>query len=114
MTMVSARNRLTLLTFASLVLLLPLTAFAAGNEPVGHMVATPATIEWQVGVGHDSVVLNVSGPNDFSFTKEFSGNPILRLQDRISAELLREAEIVRPRHVENHGVMADADLPFDG
>src|SRR5436305_8558697 len=81
MSMVSARNRFTLLIFASLVLLLPIAAFAAPNEPVGHMVATPATIEWQVGAGHDSVVLTVSGPNDFSLTKEFNGNPILRLQD---------------------------------
>lgn len=79
--MVSALNRRSLLIFASLLLLLPLSAFAAPNEPVGHMIATPATIEWQTAAAHDSVVLTVSGPNGFSMTKEFSGNAIVRLQD---------------------------------
>ena len=79
--MVSARNRLTLLTFASLVLLLPLCAFAAPNDTVGHMIATPASIEWQSTAAHEAVTLVISGPNGFTMTKEFSGNAIVRLQD---------------------------------
>ncbi|HEX3109580.1 MAG TPA: hypothetical protein VHU41_10845, partial [Thermoanaerobaculia bacterium] len=45
------------------------------------MVATPSTIEWQTAAPHDAVVLTISGANDFTFTKQFSGNAFLRLQD---------------------------------
>ncbi|HEX3582904.1 MAG TPA: tail fiber domain-containing protein [Thermoanaerobaculia bacterium] len=45
------------------------------------MVATPSTIEWQTAASHDAIVLTISGPNDFSFTKSFSGNAFIRLQD---------------------------------
>jgi endosialidase-like protein len=79
--MVSARNRLSLLTFATLVLLLPMAALAAPNEAVGHMIATPASIEWQSTAAHDAVTLTVSGPNGFTMTKDFSGNAMVRLQD---------------------------------
>jgi endosialidase-like protein len=79
--MVRAHNRTSLLIFAILALLLPVAAFAASNEAVGHMVTTPATIEWQTSTPHDSVVLNIGGPNDFSLSREFAGNAILRIQD---------------------------------
>ena len=78
----SARSRLLILS-AACALLLPLTAFARdlGAEPVAHMVVTPATIEFQSGVPHDAITLVVSGPNGFTYTKEFAGNPMVRLQD---------------------------------
>lgn len=77
--MTFARNRFSL-GFAFLVLLAaPLSAVA--GEAVGHMVATPSTIEWQTAASHDAVVLTISGPNDFTYTKSFSGNAFIRLQD---------------------------------
>src|SRR6059058_3781139 len=79
--MVRAHNHFSLVAFAVLLLLLPVAAFAASNEAVGHMVTTPATIEWQTTAPHDSVVLTVTGPNDFYLSREFSGNAMLRIQD---------------------------------
>ncbi|HEV8433444.1 MAG TPA: tail fiber domain-containing protein [Thermoanaerobaculia bacterium] len=60
---------------------MPIAALAAPNEAVGHMIATPASIEWQSTAAHDAVTLTVSGPNGFTMTKEFSGNAMVRLQD---------------------------------
>lgn len=79
----SARTRISLAFAVASIALLPLTASARdlGAEPVAHMVVTPATIEFQSGVPHDAITLVVSGPNGFTYTKEFAGNPLLRLGD---------------------------------
>lgn len=76
----SIRSRISLTV--AIALLLPLAAFAReGAEPVAHGVFTPGTIEFQSGLPHDSITLVVTGPNGFTYTKEFPGNPMLRLQD---------------------------------
>ena len=79
----STRSRITLAIAIASIALLPLTASAreVGAEPVAHAVVTPATIEFQSGVPHDAITLVVSGPNGFTYMKEFTGNPMLRLQD---------------------------------
>ena len=79
----SARSRISLALAIASIALSPLIASAreVGAEPVAHMVVTPATIEFQSGVPHDAITLVVSGPNGFTYTKEFTGNPMLRLQD---------------------------------
>ena len=79
----SARTRISLAFAVASIALLPLTASARdlGDEPVAHMVVTPATIEFQSGVPHEAITLVVSGPNGFTYTREFTGNPMLRLQD---------------------------------
>ncbi len=79
----SARSRISLAFAIASIALLPLTASARdlGAEPVAHMVATPGAIEFDNAVPHDAITLVVSGPNGFTYTKEFTGNPMLRLQD---------------------------------
>lgn len=66
------------------LLLLPAMAFASDKpEPVGHMLASPAVVQWQPGVENEKIVLKVIAPDGTAYTKEFpSGSaPSLRLQD---------------------------------
>jgi hypothetical protein len=81
---VSTRSRISLtVAVAAIALSLPFGAFARdlGAEPVAHVVVTPATVEFQSSAPHDSITLVVNGPNGLTYTKDFAGNPMVRLQD---------------------------------
>jgi hypothetical protein len=80
-------NRLLTVAFAvTLAVSAASTARAAGdrqNEPVAHTVASLSAVEWQVGVDGERVVLTVSGPDGFTYSKSFASgsNPSFRLAD---------------------------------
>ena len=80
----SARTRLSIaFAIVSIAVLVPLSAFSkeAAYESVGHAVITPASVEWQSNLTRDAITLNVTGPNGFTYSKDFTGNPIFRMQD---------------------------------
>jgi hypothetical protein len=71
-----------------LVFLIPVAAFAAkpvASSPVtiGDASVSMSAIQWQTGGNYDRVVLTVSGPDGYTFSKEFEAGriPMLRLQD---------------------------------
>jgi hypothetical protein len=85
------RSRVLLsLSVAMLLVIVPMTVFAATQspEPVGRMTANAAGLSFQVGSDNESVTLTISGPNDFHYTHEFASTRSisLRLRD-ISATL---------------------------
>lgn len=70
----------------SCLLLLPTLSFAkpSGPEPVGHLTASGASVQWMTSaIDHEMVVLTVVGPNGAVFHKEFARGsaPSFRLQD---------------------------------
>lgn len=68
-----------------LLLLLPTLSFAKpiGNEPVGHLSASGASVQWMTAVDSERIVLTVVAPNGAVFHKEFmaGSTPSFRLQD---------------------------------
>src|SRR5438132_1358211 len=73
--------------FIFLALVIPAAAFAAKlnleGPSLGDVNVSTTAIQWTASGQYDRVVLTISGPDGFSFTKEFtSGNtPILRVHD---------------------------------
>jgi hypothetical protein len=70
----------------SCLLLLPTISFAksSNSEPVGHLTASGAAVQWMTsGVDHERVILTVVAPNGAVFHKEFALGtmPSFRLQD---------------------------------
>lgn len=81
-------TRHTRLTLTLMVLLAcsPIGLFAA-KDSIGKVNVSGSAAEWQVtAVGHESVVLTVVGPGDFTYTKEFPAgkSPSFRIQDNPS------------------------------
>jgi hypothetical protein len=68
-----------------LLLILPLTAFAASesHDTIGRMTANAAGLSFQIGADNESVTLTISGPNNFQYSHQFaSAHSIsLRLRD---------------------------------
>jgi hypothetical protein len=68
-----------------LLLLLPTLSFAKpiGTEPVGHLSASGASVQWMTAVDSERIVLTVVAPNGAVFHKEFmaGSTPSFRLQD---------------------------------
>jgi hypothetical protein len=74
-----------LLSLSLLLLIVPLTTFAAAenHETIGRMTANAAGLSFQIGSDNENVTLTISGPNDFRYTHQFaSAHSIsLRLRD---------------------------------
>src|SRR5437867_2286513 len=72
-------------TLVSLFTLFAFPVFAANDrhENVGHMTASSSLVEWQVSVENDRIMLTVTGPGRFVYTKEFPAgkNPSFRIHD---------------------------------
>lgn len=68
-----------------LLLLLPTLSFAKpiGTEPVGHLSASGASVQWMTAVDNERIVLTVVAPNGAVYHKEFvaGSTPSFRLQD---------------------------------
>jgi hypothetical protein len=82
----SFSSRVPAFTCLLLTALLTLPALAApgdGREAVGPMRAFGAAVDWQVAVDNERVVLTVTGPGGFAFSKEFPAGttPSFRLSD---------------------------------
>lgn len=73
----SVARRLSIFLSVSVLLAIPLLA----DEPFARIVVTPNSVEWQSSVSRDSIVLSISGPNGFLLTREYIGNPMIRLSD---------------------------------
>jgi len=73
--------------FAAALLLITTPAAAASGtdaaQSVGRMRVTAAAVEWQIAVANEKLILTVSGPRDFAFTKEFpnGSQPSFRIED---------------------------------
>jgi hypothetical protein len=67
------RSRL-LLSLSMLLLVVPITAFAAteSHETIGRMTANAAGLSFQIGADNESVTLTISGPNDFRYSHQFA------------------------------------------
>src|SRR5439155_10347101 len=71
---------------AALLLITTPAAVASGTDAaqsVGRMRVTAAAVEWQIAVANEKLILTVSGPRDFTFTKEFpnGSQPSFRIED---------------------------------
>jgi hypothetical protein len=62
-----------LLSLSLLLLIVPLTTFAAteNHETIGRMTANAAGLSFQVGSDNESVTLTISGPNNFQYSHQF-------------------------------------------
>src|SRR5436305_6860885 len=80
----TVRSRV-LLSLSILLLIVPLTTFAAteGHEPVGRMTTNAAGLSIQIGSDNESVTLTISGPNNFQYSHQFASarSISLRLRD---------------------------------
>ena len=73
-----------LLSLSMLLLIVPITAFAAADgQPVGRMTANAAGLSFQIGSDNESVTLTISGPNNFQYSHQFASarSISLRLRD---------------------------------
>ena len=73
-----------LLSLSMLLLIIPITAFAAADgQPVGRMTANAAGLSFQIGADNESVTLTISGPNNFQYSHQFASarSISLRLRD---------------------------------
>ena len=74
-----------LLSLSLLLLIVPMTVFAAAQspEPVGRMTANAAGLSFQIGSDNESVTLTISGPNNFQYSHQFASarSISLRLRD---------------------------------
>src|SRR5947209_4411851 len=74
-----------LLSLSMLLLIIPITAFAAteSHDTIGRMTANSAGLSFQIGSDNESVTLTISGPNNFQYSHQFpSARSIsLRLRD---------------------------------
>jgi hypothetical protein len=73
-----------LLSLSLLLLIVPITAFAAADgQPVGRMTANAAGLAFQIGSDNESVTLTISGPNNFQYSHQFASarSISLRLRD---------------------------------
>ncbi|MEA2413495.1 MAG: hypothetical protein QOI58_152, partial [Thermoanaerobaculia bacterium] len=80
------RSRVLLsLSVAMLLVIVPMTVFAATQspEPVGRMTANAAGLSFQIGSDNESVTLTISGPNNFQYSHQFASarSISLRLRD---------------------------------
>src|SRR6478609_6173418 len=73
----SVAQRISIFLSISVLLAIPLLA----GEPFARTVVTPNSVEWQSSVSRDSIVLSISGPNGFLLTREYIGNPMIRMSD---------------------------------
>lgn len=99
--MMQARSipRYVLLSLTCL-LLLPTFSFAKSSspEPVGHLMAPRASVQWMTSaVDHERVFLTVVAPNGAVFHKEFARGsaPSFRLIPRISDEVKKQLAAAR-------------------
>src|SRR5437660_2257300 len=80
----SALVRSRVLLSLSMLLLIPISAFAAADgQPVGRMTANSAGLSFQIGSDNESVTLTISGPNNFQYSHQFASarSISLRLRD---------------------------------
>jgi hypothetical protein len=73
-----------LLSLSMLLLIVPLTTFAAteNHETIGRMTANAAGLSFQIGSDNDSVTLTISGPNDFRYSHQFASARSISLKLR--------------------------------
>jgi hypothetical protein len=73
-----------LLSLSMLLLIIPITAFAAteNHDTVGRMTANAAGLSFQIGSDNESVTLTVSGPNDLHYTHQFTSARSISLKLR--------------------------------
>jgi hypothetical protein len=78
----NVRSRV-LLSLSLLLLIVPITAFAAADgQPVGRMTANAAGLAFQIGADNDSVTLTISGPNNFQYSHQFASARSISLKLR--------------------------------
>jgi len=73
-----------LLSLSMLLLIVPITTFAAADgQAVGRMTANAAGLSFQIGSDNESVTLTISGPNNFQYSHQFASarSISLRLRD---------------------------------
>ena len=94
----TVRSRV-LLSLSILLLIVPLTTFAAteGHEPVGRMTTNAAGLSIQIGSDNESVTLTISGPNNFQYSHQFASARSISLRLRDSLHAHSEFDILRNR-----------------
>src|SRR5947209_13722454 len=73
-----------LLSLSMLLLIIPITAFAAteSHDTIGRMTANAAGLSFQIGSDNESVTLTISGPNNLQYSHQFASARSISLKLR--------------------------------